>query len=343
MTGVLNRRGFLVFGTLASGALLVGCSPPTPASRLGDQLVFLPRGTQVALNGWVKITPDDKVIVAAPRSEMGQGVHTALAMLVAEELDASWAQVSVEAAPIADIYANTALLLNISPFQNDDDGLLARMGRASLQRLGYALSLQVTGGSSSVRDAWEPMRLAGATARAMLVQAAAIRWGVAPEQCTVDGGVVSHKGSGRKARFGELVQAAGQLSPPLEAPLKAPGDFRLIGKPMPRIDIPAKTDGSAVFGIDVTLPGMLHAAIRQCPVFGGTVKSFDAKKVLSLPGVRQVLQIGTNAVVVVADNTWRARQAIEQLPVQWDEGPNAKLNSAAISAQLRTDLEATAA
>ena len=236
----LTRRNFLITGTLAGGGLLVGCTAPPPESRLGTGAQFNPQGAQVGLNGWVKITPDGVVSVAVPRAEMGQGVHTALAMLVADELDADWSKVVAETAPVARIYANPALMLNIVPFLSDDDGLVARIGRASVQRVGYWLSLQVTGGSSSVRDAWGPMRLAGASARAMLVQAAASQWGVAPGTCTVANGLVSHAASQRQATFGALAQAASALTPPTDVALKAPKDFKLIGTPVPRLDIPAK-------------------------------------------------------------------------------------------------------
>jgi len=336
----MKRRHFVLAGTLAGGGLLVGCTRPSPATRLGADERLLASGGQVAMNGWVKITPDDRVVVAVPRAEMGQGVHTALAMLVAEELDADWARVGTENAPIAQLYANTAVLLNIVPFLPDDDGALARFARTAVQRLGYTLNLQVTGGSSSVRDAWEPMRLAGASARAMLVQAAAQRWQVPAADCRVAAGVISHAGSGRSARFGELAQAAGLLTAPEDVALKAAKDFRIIGKPMPRTDLADKVNGKAIFGIDVRLPGMLYATLRQCPVFGGKVKTFDAVAAKAQRGVKDVFQIGDNSVAVVADSYWRARQALAVLKIDWDEGPNAELNSAAISAQLRRDVDA---
>ena len=335
----MTRRNFLITGTLAGGGLLVGCTAPPPESRLGTGAQFNPQGAQVGLNGWVKITPDGVVSVAVPRAEMGQGVHTALAMLVADELDADWSKVVAETAPVARIYANPALMLNIVPFLSDDDGLVARIGRASVQRVGYWLSLQVTGGSSSVRDAWGPMRLAGASARAMLVQAAASQWGVAPGTCTVANGLVSHAASQRQATFGALAQAAGALTPPTDVALKAPKDFKLIGTPVPRLDIPAKTTGAAQFGIDVRPAGMLYAAIRQCPVFGGTLRGFNAGAARSARGVKDVFGLSNTAVVAVADSFWRAKTALDGVQIDWDEGANAALDSAAISAQLRRALD----
>ncbi|MCV2349394.1 xanthine dehydrogenase family protein molybdopterin-binding subunit [Paucibacter sp. Y2R2-4] len=338
----MKRRGFLIAGGLLGGGALLGVSlstPPSAQSRLGDKTIFPASGEQVALNGWVKIMPDGRVIVASPRAEMGQGVHTALAMLVAEEMDADWAKVSTEQAPVAQIYANTALLINVIPFSADDDSTLARLARRTVQKVGYALSLQVTGGSSSVRDAWEPMRLAGATARAMLVDAAAQSWGVSPESCSVQAGVVSHAASGRKASFGELAAATATIAPRSEVKLKDPRAYQLIGKPTPRTDIPAKVNGSAEFGIDVRPDGLLYAAIRHSPVFGGKVARFDAAKAKASRGVSDAFVIQEQAVVVLADRYWRAKTAIESLDIEWADGPHAQLDSAQISAQLQAALQ----
>lgn len=341
-----TRRRLLIAAGLSAGGLLVGCSAPSGRERLGDSSTFEPVNGQVALNGWVKITPDDQVIVAVPRSEMGQGVYTSLAMLVAEELDAAWAQVRVEQAPITKIYANPAMMINAVPFGLDDDGLVARIARGSIQRLGYALSLQVTGGSSSIRDAWEPMRLAGAAARAMLVGAAAKKWGVAAKDVIVKDGMVAHLPSNRTERFGALLQEAAGITPPDELPLKDPTHFKLIGKPIPRIDTPDKVNGRAMFGIDAAPKGVVHAAIRHSPSFGGSVQTFDAAPVKAIKGVIDAFAIpgagqreGATAIVVVATNTWRARQIAQQATVAWQAGPNASLNSAAISAQLRKAID----
>jgi len=339
----LGRRQFLITGTWAAGGLLVGCSPPLPESRLGRPEDFPAEGGQVALNGWVKITPDHRVLVATPRSEMGQGVHTALAMLVAEELDADWDQVGTEPAPIAQMYANAAVMLNMSPMLPDDDSVLARLAQGTLQRVGYALSLQVTGGSSSVRDAWEPMRLAGAMARALLVQAAAARWQVPVGEISVKQGVVAHPFTGQQARLGDLASTAAGLAPPLGVGFKPAEQWALIGKPVLRNDLHTKVNGQAVFGIDVRPPGLLYATVAQCPVFGGRVKSFDPTPARHMRGVKQVFQLGDSTVAVVADSYWRAKQALLATPVVWDEGPHAQLNSAQISAQLKADLQGAAA
>lgn len=332
-----GRRRLLIASSALAGGLLVGCSDNRPAARLGKASQLVPEVGKVALNGWVRVGTDGSVSVAVPRAEMGQGVHSALAMLVAEELDADWSRVGVEQAPLEQSYANTALFLNLVPVQPDDDGTVARLVRATAERVGYALSLQVTGGSSSVRDAWEPMRLAGATARALLLQAAAQQWQVPLNECNTEPGRVVHAGTGRRLGYGELAKAAADQSPPAEVLFRDPARYRLIGQRTPRLDVPAKIDGSAHFGIDVRLPGMLYASIRQAPVPGAKLKSFDGSEALKLRGVQQVLAVG-NGVVVVADSWWRANRALDAVKLDYELGPNAGLDSAAISAQFRHDM-----
>jgi isoquinoline 1-oxidoreductase beta subunit len=335
----ISRRGFLITGAALTGGLLVGCGRPGGRQRLGDNAVFPVAQGEVALNGWVKIAPDGTVTVAVPRSEMGQGVLTSLPQLLIEELDARWEDVRVEQAPVARIYANTAMLLNVVPFPSDDDGVLARVTRASMQRVGYALSLQITGGSASVRDAWEPMRVAGATARAMLVAVAAQRWQIGAADCRVEAGQVINGKTGAKFGFGELAVDAARLDPPDDVPLKDPAHFRLIGKPMARPDIPAKVDGSAVFGIDVKLDGMVHAAIAQPPVFGAGIESVDDKAALARKGVIKVLRI-PQGVVVVADNWWRAKQALAEVKITYGMSANEQVSSASIAKQFADELAA---
>ena len=325
-----TRRRFLIAGAAVTGGLLVGCGAPTPQERLGQASQLPVQGGQVALNGWVKIAPDGVVTVAVPRAEMGQGVMTALPMLLADELDARWEDVRAEVAPIDQIYANQAMMLNALPFGVDDQGWVARMGSSLAQRAGHALHLQVTGGSSSIRDAWLPLRVAGATARALLVQAAAARWQVPASDCRTQAGRVLHAGSGRSLGYGELVAEAAKLSPPSEVPLKDPAQFTLIGRSAPRQDVPAKVDGSAVFGIDVRVPDMVHAALIQAPVFGADVASFDGAQALRRRGVRQVLRI-PHAVAVIADSGWRARQACADVQVSWTPTPHDRVSSADIA------------
>lgn len=340
-SGAWRRRGFLLAGAAVGGGLLVGCGAPSATERLGRGDTLPVRDGEVALNGWVKIAPDGRVTVAVPRAEMGQGVTTALPMLLAEELGARWEDVHVEAAPVARLYANASVLLSVLPFTPDDEGLTARVARAGAQRLAYMLSLQVTGASSSVRDAWEPMRTAGATARAMLVQAAAARWGVPTAQCHVEAGRVVQTRTGASLGFGELVTAAAALSPPTEVPLKDAAQFRFIGRPMPRKDVPAKVDGSARFGIDVRLPDMVYATIVQPPVFGARVATLDAALALKRPGVHRVLQI-PQGVVVVASNWWRAQQAVADLRITYTTTPHDQVASRDIARAFAQALNETA-
>ncbi|MFM8766354.1 MAG: molybdopterin cofactor-binding domain-containing protein [Rubrivivax sp.] len=340
----MRRRGFLVAGAVTGSGLLVGCGV-SPRARLGEPSDFAAGPEEVALNAWVKIAEDGRVIVAAPRAEMGQGVHTALALLVAEELEADWAQVEVQATPVGALYANTALLLNASPFEMDDEGWAARSTAATLRWAGRALSLQATGGSSSVRDAWGPLRLAGATARSLLLKAAAQRWNVPLAECRVDSGQAVHVPSGRALGYGALAATAATLTPPGDVPLKDPARFRLIGQTaVPRLDGVARVTGRTVYGADVRLPGLRFAAIRHAPTLGGGVVSFDTGPTLRLPGVQAAFVLEAQAaVVVVADSFWRAHAALEAAlaggAVVWRAGPHEGLSTAALRQQLEAVLQ----
>jgi isoquinoline 1-oxidoreductase subunit beta len=266
-----------------------------PAFRTGARAVG---GSGRQLNAWLRIGTDDSITILVDRSEMGQGVYTALPMLIAEELEVDLPRVRIEAAPVGEAYVNA---LNGG---------------------------QVTGTSNSVPDAWEKLRKAGAQARVLLVAAAAQRWQVPAAECRAVEGEVLGPG-GRKARYGDLADAAAKLKVPKEVPLKDPKDFRLIGKPLPRLDTPAKVDGSAEFGLDVQLPGMLYAAIALSPTLGGKAAVVDSVAALALPGVRRVLP-GASGVVVVAEHFWQAKKARDALKITWDPGANRDLNNAAI-------------
>lgn len=337
------RRKFLLAGAiLTGGGLIIGYNIFGRQDKLGSGATLATSKDEIAFNGWVKIAADGTVTIAVPRSEMGQGVYTALPMLLAEELDADWSKIKVEQAPIAKMYSNAALFQNLLPFHPDDDGFLARSGRASIEKIGFALGLQVTGGSSSVRDAWLPMRTAGATARAMLVEAAAKKWNVPATVCVTKNGEVLHPAGNRKAGYGELISDAAKIAPPENVKLKDPSTFNLIGKPIPRTDIADKVNGKAQFGIDVRVPGMVYAAVKQSPVFGGTLKSTFAELSKNI-NKNNELYIIPNGVAVVSNSWWRAKKNLEALTIEWNEGANANLDSAAISKQLATDLEKTSA
>lgn len=323
------RRRFLVTAGIAGGALAIGV---WRFYRRRDRLTA-PAGleagaNQAVLTGWLKIGTDGSVIVQVPRQEMGQGITTALPMLVAEELDADPASVRFEQAIIDPLYANATLFADAVPMRPDDTSWLAVIMRVTQTKLGEALGVQMTAGSTSVRDAWGPMRRAGAAARAMLVATAARRFGVVASECTVERGVVEHKGSRQQAGFGDLALEAAERPVPQEVPLKSPASYRLLGRPQARLDVPAKVDGSAQFACDVRLPGMLYAAIAQCPVFGGTLKSYADAKAKERKGVKGVFALPATstsaaAVVVVAEHYWQAQTALDAMGIVWEEGANA--------------------
>jgi isoquinoline 1-oxidoreductase beta subunit len=288
-----GRRLFLQRSAALGGGLVLALM--LPSLRSGARAAAEAGGQ---LNAWLRIGADDSITILVDRSEMGQGVYTALPMLIAEELEVDLPRVRIDAAPVGEAYVNA---LNGG---------------------------QVTGTSNSVPDAWEKLRKAGAQARVMLVAAAAQRWRVPAAQCRAANGEVLGP-QGRKARYGELADAAAKLAVPKEVALKDPKDFRLIGKPLPRLDTPAKVDGSAEFGLDVQLPRMLYAAIALSPTLGGKATMVDSAAALALPGVRRVVP-AAGGVVVVAEHFWQAKKARDALKITWDPGANRDLNNAAI-------------
>lgn len=308
----MNRRTFLQVGVSGAGGLLiaftVGCKDkdapaPAPAPTPGTGDAPAPaRPAGADLNAWIRIDPDDTVTMLVPEAEMGQGIHTGVAMILAEELDADWATVRAEHAPA--------------------DG--AKYGRQS------------TGGSTSTRGNWDALRAAGATARAMLIAAAAQQWSVPAAELTTEPGAVVHAASKRRARYGELAAAAAKLPPPAPDTItpRAPGTYRLIGKPTKRLDQRPKITGAATYGLDVRLPGMLFAVVARPPVVGGKLVKFDGTAARAIPGVKDVLQIPTG-VAVVATSTWAALKGREALSVTWDDGAHAALTSEQISKTLR--------
>jgi isoquinoline 1-oxidoreductase beta subunit len=305
----LNRRAFLVRSALAGGGLLVGFHLPA-MRRLAAQPLVNPAAEQPAeVNAWIVIQPDDSVVIRVARSEMGQGVFTALPMLVAEELDCDWGRVRAE-------YASA---------------------NANLRRDNVYGSMS-TGGSRSVRGSQEYLRTAGAMTRELLVVAAARRWGVPAGECTAANSVITHVPSGRVLGFGAVAAEAAGLEPPQTVFLKEPDEWQLLGTPVPRLDVPDKITGKPVFGTDVEVPGMLHAAIRACPVFGGQLKRFDAKAIEQRPGIVQVVALDS-AVAVVAQSWWQAHQALQALPVTWDEAGHGQVDDAGIRARLAAGLD----
>ena len=291
-----SRREFLVASAAASGGLLLSC-------RLGQRNAERVDGT-FAPNAWIRIGRDGAVTLVMSQVEMGQGTYTAMPMLLAEELDMGLDQVTLEAAPPDNSrYANPAL------------------------------GFQVTGGSTSVRSMWMPLRQAGATARAMLVTAAAKEWGVDAVSCRTAHGVVHHDASGRMQAYGALADRAAALPVPRKVVLKDPKEWALIGTSAKRLDSPGKVNGTAKFGIDTVLPGMRFASVAASPVFGGTLASVDDSKAMAIKGVFKVVRLD-NAVAVVAEHTWAARQGLASLDIQWNNGPHAALTTAEVVKQL---------
>jgi isoquinoline 1-oxidoreductase beta subunit len=345
----ISRRRFLLGGLAAGGVLVVGCGLMPPRQRLRTAQPLPVSNGAVALNGWVAIAPDGSVSVVVPRSEMGQGVHTALPMLLAEELDVPLSMVGLLQAPIDKIFGNVALMRDMLPFHPDERGAARDGAGWVLAKVARELGIMFTGGSTSVKDAWGPMREAGAVARAMLVAAAAAEWQVPVAECRTEAGFVIDR-SGRRASYGSLAtRAASAGIDPDDIRLKQPNDFKLIGTAQPRRDSPAKVNGSAAFGIDARPPGLLYAAVRMSPVVGGRIASVDTAAIKSMPGVVGVVDFsaalgkhtGAGAgVAVIASTWWAAKQAAAALPLTWNEGESARLSSAAIFQQFAARLDA---
>jgi isoquinoline 1-oxidoreductase beta subunit len=288
----LSRRDFIVAGAAAGAGLVIGVYLPHGRKhRAGD--AFSP-------NAYLKITPDNKVTVVVARSEMGQGVHTSLPMILAEELEADWKQIQIEQAGASTLFGD-----------------------------------QTTGGSASVRTTWDPMRRAGAAAREMLISAAALHWGVGRASCKAENGAIVHATSSRRATYGELATKAATLPVPTDVVLKQAKDYKIVGKPLPRLDTPAKVNGSAEYGIDFRVPNMKYALLARCPVIGGKVANFDDKEAKKVEGVSYVGKLTDSSIAVVADSVWSAMEGRRVLQVTWDEGPNKDLNTAAIMQSMR--------
>ena len=301
----MNRRSFVVGTAAVGGGLALGLDIP-----LGPDVVRAQDGSP-EITAWVVIRPDDTVVIRMARSEMGQGTITGLAQLVAEELECDWSKITTEYPTPGQSVARKRVWGDFS-----------------------------TGGSRGIRMSHEYVRKGGATARQMLIQAAANEWKVAASECSAANSVITHKGSGRTTTYGKVAEAAAKLEAPKDVALKDPKDWKVIGKPMKRLDTADKVTGKQVYGFDLKLPGMLNAAITESPVQGGKVKSFDAAKASGMPGVKKVMQVGDTGIAVVADTWWRAKTALESVSIVWDEGESAKVSSASIAELLKAGLDA---
>jgi isoquinoline 1-oxidoreductase beta subunit len=302
----MTRRSFIISSAAATGGLALGFRLPFG----GPEVVRAADGSP-EINAWVVIQPNDTVVIRCARSEMGQGTITGLAQMVAEELECDWKKVVTE-----------------YPTPGESVKRKRPWGDFS------------TGGSRGIRTSHDYVRKGGAAARMMLVQAAANGWKVPVSECVAASSVITHKPTGRKTTYGKVAEAAAKLEQPKDVPLKDPKQWKLIGKPIKRLDTANKVNGRQVYGFDLKLPGMVNAAIKESPVFGGKVKSFDAAAVSNMRGVKKVMQVGDTAVAVVADHWWNAKTALDKLPIVWDEGPNAKVSSESIAEMLKAGLDA---
>ncbi len=333
-----TRRTFIATGSLIGGGLALGVAgiafAPNRLRVVPDNREGTPQ-----LTTWVKIGSDNSVSVIIPHCEMGTGVHTALAMMCAEELEADWSQVRIEEAPGTDDYANGYLVRVFVPVVASVPKYMERGIDFATFKLMQLMDMQVTGGSSAVRGTGHlGMRVAGAAAKVMLVEAAAKQWNVPAEECSAKLSRVTHAGSGRTLTYGELAPQAALLEPPVHPPLKSRDDYTIVGKPTPRIDIPSKVDGSATYGVDVTLPQMLYATIVASPVFGAKLVSVDSAPAEALPGVKKVVKLD-NAVAVVADGYWRALKGVRALAPKFEDTGKGAETSDTIYAAIGAALE----
>lgn len=324
----LTRRRFLLGTTVVGGGLLLGYASTRPSKhRIANETA----GSEPFLTTWLRISEDNTVTIIVPHSEMGQGVHTSLPMMAADELDADWNLVKVEQAPATDLFANGVLVKGFAESLGATvPRFLDGLATAATMKVAEIMNMQITGGSSSVRFTGElGMRAAGAAAREMLIKAASARLDVPESELSTSLSQVHHKASGRSLSYGELATDAALFEPSAKPQLKDEKDFTLMGRSIARVDIPAKVDGSAAYGIDAEAPGMLYAAVKTAPVFGNKLLSVNADAALSRRGVVKVIEL-ENAVAVVADNFWRAQQALAALDVTFETTANDEVNSQSI-------------
>ena len=347
---MMKRRTLILSGLGAGAALIVGWGVMPPRSRQGRADTLPIAAGEVGLNGWIKIAADGTVMLAMNRSEMGQGVHTALAMLVADELDVSLAKVRLIQAGPDKLYGNVAGFVGTLPFHPSDsepgaETRTVKTGQWLVAKVARELGINMTGGSSTVADAWDVLRLAAATARAQLLGAASLKWRLPADELVISDGVIAH-GSDPKAHFGEFAKAAAAM-PVSNVRVKEAKDWKLIGTRAPRIDVVAKSNGTAEFGIDVRLPNLLYAVVRHCPMLGGSPGAVNPDAAMKLAGVERVVRLGTfagstDALAVVGRSTWHAKQGAQALQVEWQAPPAGVLSSAAIMKALEASARAAA-
>ncbi|MCS4435246.1 xanthine dehydrogenase family protein molybdopterin-binding subunit [Aquiflexum gelatinilyticum] len=320
-----TRRAFIGAGVLAGGTLVIGIAI-RPGNRSSKVAGLIASEGETVMNVWLKIAPDNTVTAIIPHAEMGQGVHTALAMMLADEMDADWSKVKFQEAPADKEYANFTLLKGFVAGNATFPKFIEETIDGVFLTAVKSLNFQITGGSASVRfTGQQAMRIAGAAAKSMLMQAAADTWKVPVEELTAKNSIISHTSSNRSATFAELAPAAAKVNVPTQPKLKSPEEFNLMGTSQPRFDIPAKVTGEAKFGMDVQVPGMKYATIKAAPVFGSKVKYVDTTVSSSQRGVKKILNLG-DAVVVIADGYWHAKTALDALPIEFETTENSGLN-----------------
>lgn len=336
-----TRRAFIGAGVLAGGTLVIGIAI-RPGNRSSKVAGLIASEGETVMNVWLKIAPDNTVTAIIPHAEMGQGVHTALAMMLADEMDADWSKVKFQEAPADKEYANFTVLKGFVAGNANFPKFIDQTIDGVFLTAVKSLNFQITGGSASVRfTGQQAMRIAGAAAKSMLMQAAADTWKVPVEELTAKNSIISHPNSQRHATFAELAPAAAKVNIPTQPKLKSPEEFTLMGTSQPRFDIPAKVTGEAQFGMDVQVPGMKYATIKAAPVFGSKVKSVDTKVSSSQQGVKKILNLG-EAVAVIADGYWQAKTTLDALPIEFETTENSGLNQEEImdrySKAMDTDL-----
>ena len=325
-----TRRRTIIAGVLGAGFVGVGWWFAHARDRVGSRTLLNLKPGEVGLNGWVKIARDNTVTVAVPRAEMGQGIHTTLAILVAEEMDARWDQMRVEDPPEDVVYRNVDILIDALPFSPEEASTVVEVAHWMAGKLGGVLGVSATGGSTSTRDAWLPVRTAGAVARDLLLRAAGRKAAIPVGQLVVADGEVRRRDGTKVATFGELVDFIDGLSAMPPPPLKKPSEFKLIGKSPPRLDIPAKVTGTATFGIDVRLPGLLYAVVRNAPTFGGAASSFTIKGGILPKGIEKVV-IVPGGIAAIGTSWWQASRFLDDsLDIKWQPGPEPRLDSATL-------------
>jgi len=337
--GKWSRRAFITTGVVAGGAVVFGVAirRGNPVDEVSD---FMVSDNETMLNVWLKIGTDNSTTIVVPHAEMGQGVHTTLAMMLADELDANWDEVTVVEAPAHKQYANYALARGFVTGGINFPDMLVDTVNGFFLLATKSMGLQITGGSTSVQFTGQlAMRVAGASARAVLLQAAAENWGVAASELSTEKSHIIHAATSRRAPYAEFAAGAASLSQSPTPQLKSSDQFRIMGTSVPRVDIPAKVDGTAGFGIDAKIPGMKYATVKAAPVFGAVVVKVDAAPILNMPGVHKVINLD-DAVAVIADGYWAAKKAIDQIDVTWSETDSAARNQSDIFEQFANDLDA---